>query len=291
MKENIAARFCLVFVILFAIGTKAFPQSFNYPIIPDSIEDRNYRITYMAHHFWDNTDFSDSTIFAQPKIILDYIYLLRLLPFEEREISINNGVNAFSAQPQATELLLFWLDRYLHNPQSPCYNDSTFLVIIDVLLEKTADEGLRNELKYIKSTTQRNRIGNIAEDFYFVLKDGTEKKLSDINAPLTLLIFNSPECSLCHKLEYDITNNDSIQQLVSEKQLVIIAISPTAEYDEWQSHKYPQNWLCGFDQNKTIIKEQLYELRQFPSIYLLDKDMRVIIKEADYKMLISTLFQ
>ncbi len=291
MKENIAAHYYLVFVILFAIGTKAFSQSYSYPVIPDSLKDRNSRITYMAQHYWDNADFSDSSLFAQPKVVLDYIYLLRMLPIEERERCINNGVTAFSSQTHTADYLLFWYERYLHNPQSPYYNDTTFLFIVNALLELTTDEGLKNELTYIKNTTQRNRIGGLAEDFFFILKDGTEKRLFDIKAPLILLVFNSPDCSLCHKLEHNIATNDSIQQLITEKQLEIIAISPTADYDEWQSHEYPANWTCGLDKNKTIIKEQLYELKQYPSIYLLDKDMRVIIKEADYDMLISTLFR
>ena len=166
-----------------------------------------------------------------------------------------------------------------------------FIDIIDAMLEISTDERLKNELTYIKEVSSQNQIGSFANDFSFILKDGSIKALYDIESPLVLLVFNSPDCSICHKLEDNISKNDSIQQLITENQLKILAISPSADYAEWQNHKYPANWTCGFDNNMSIIKNHLYEIKQFPSIYLLDKDKRVLIKEVNYSTLVSTLFK
>lgn len=280
----------MVFLAFFSI--QVIPQSYHYPSIPDSIQEKEARVSYMAKHFWDHADCSDPSLFIQPKLFLDYLYLLHSLPSEEeRTECIKQSIQPFSSQPVGFNYLLFWLDRYLHNSQSPLYDDTFFLQFINVLLEAVSNEGQINELSYLKEMTQQNQIDSIAVDFSFVLKDGTKKKLLEVEAPLLLLIFNSPNCSLCHKLENDVSNNLSILHLIADNQLKILSVCPTADYEDWISHNYPQNWICGFDKDMTIITNRLYEIKQFPCIYLLDKDKRVIVKEADYDALVSFLFK
>lgn len=291
MTETMKKHISLTIVFLVSFIVCGFSQSNFYPIIPDSIKDREARISYMTIHFWDNSNFSDSSLLTQPKLFLDYIYLLLSLPDEERMECLPKSVWPISSQPFGFDCLMFWLDRYLHNPQSPYYNDRFFLQFVDILLETATDEGQLNELSYFKEMTQRNQIGGIAEDFSFVTKEGTKNRLYNLDAPLLLLVFNSPNCSLCQKLEKAISGNHSVQELIDNRQLKVLAISPIADYEDFINHEYPINWICGYDKEKNIVKETLYEIRQFPSIYLLDRDKRVIIKEADYDMLKAALFK
>ena len=283
-------RIPLAIIFLLSIIASGFSQSYTYPVIPDSIQDRKDRISYMAMHFWDHANFSDSSLFAQPKLFLDYIYLLQSLPDETRTECIQKSTGPISTQPFGFDCLTFWLDRYFHNPQSPYYNETFFLQFVDILLENTTDEGQKNTLTYYKKMTQRNQLGCVAEDFSFVSKERTKKRLFDIDAPLLLLVFNSPNCSLCQKLEKEISDNGAIQEMINNNQLNVLAICPVADYEDFKNHEYPSNWTFGYDEEMIIVNEQLYEIRQFPSIYLLDSDKRIIIKEADYEMLITTLF-
>ena len=264
-------------------------QTYSYPDIPDSITIKTERVAYMAYHFWDHADFSDSTLLSKPKLVLDYLYLTRQLNEIQRSECFKNTINRISINTHIYNNMLFWIERYLHNPRSPYFSDETFVQVIDAMLESSAEEENARELLYLRELLQKNQIGTVAENFEFKYKDGFMDYLFDIDAPLLLLIFNSPDCSLCHNLEQKISQNESIQQMVSNGQLKILAISPMADYDDWSNHKYPQNWICGFDDEMTIIKERLYEIKQFPSIYLLDEDKRVIIKEADYELLTSVL--
>ena len=68
-----------------------------------------------------------------------------------------------------------------------------------------------------------------------------------------------------------------------------IAITPDANYGEWMEHNYPQNWIVGYDMEKIIYKQQLYDIQRLPCIYLLDKVKRVLLKEADYNRLCNYL--
>ena len=43
---------------------------------------------------------------------------------------------------------------------------------------------------------------------------------------------------------------------------------------------YPDEWYNGFDPDMVIRNDELYNVRAIPSLYLLDKDKRVILKDA-----------
>lgn len=62
-----------------------------------------------------------------------------------------------------------------------------------------------------------------------------------------------------------------------------------AEYEEWMKHSYPSNWIVGYDKEKVIYKLRLYDIQRLPCIYLLNKDKRVLLKEADYDRLCNYL--
>ena len=104
-----------------------------------------------------------------------------------------------------------------------------------------------------------------------------------------MLIFNNPDCSLCHLAEEHIANDEKIQALLNIGKLNILAITPDAEYDDWMKHKYPANWLVGYDMERNIYNHRLYDVQRLPCMYLLDKDKCVLLKEADYDRISSYL--
>jgi hypothetical protein len=52
---------------------------------------------------------------------------------------------------------------------------------------------------------------------------------------------------------------------------------------------YPEEWYNGFDPNLVIRGEGLYNVRAIPSLYLLDQEKRVILKDAPENKMMSYL--
>ncbi len=75
--------------------------------------------------------------------------------------------------------------------------------------------------------------------------------------------------------------------MIDKGKLTVLAITPDAEYDDWLNHKYPDNWMTGFDKNHEIYDKRLYDIQYLPSLYLLDKSKRVLLKEANFSRLIN----
>lgn len=278
-------------VLLWAIGANTLcAQAYQPPAIPDSMKAGALLAAYYAEHFWDNAELDDDTLLDKPKVTLDYLYVLRLLPDSSVAKSVRQTVQLFAEHPRQFPKILFWLERYLHDPRSPYFSDEMFSWVVDAVLETDADDAFVDVWLRTREVLGKNRIGQPAEDFSFVEKDGNEHRLYDIDAPLLMVIFNKPGCSRCQRTEELILQNDTLQQLLEAGKMKVLAICHDADYAEWMAHPYPANWLCGYDLKGQINDEMLYEIRQYPSIYLLDREKHVQLKEADYELVCRMLF-
>ncbi|MBP6064970.1 MAG: thioredoxin family protein, partial [Bacteroides sp.] len=74
----------------------------------------------------------------------------------------------------------------------------------------------------------------------------------------------------------------TISKLIAEKKLSVLALYPDEELEEWQKHQneFPDQWINGYDKKLTIKTESRYDLRAIPTLYLLDKDKVVLLKDA-----------
>ena len=52
---------------------------------------------------------------------------------------------------------------------------------------------------------------------------------------------------------------------------------------------YPDEWYNGYDPNLVIRNDMLYNIRAIPSLYLLDEDKRVILKDAPQETVFAWL--
>ena len=129
----------------------------------------------------------------------------------------------------------------------------------------------------------------MAENFSFLYSDGTISNLYAIKSPFLLLIFNNPDCSRCQRTERLISENDTLQRMIASDQLRVLAITVDGDFENWREHQYPTNWISGYDNSHAIVDDMLYEIREYPSIYLLDSNKRVLLKESNYQTLCTHL--
>lgn len=276
------AIICLIVCPLLTWG-----QNFIYPVPPDSIDGRQERINYMAIHFWTENTIADTTYFQSPKLLLDYLYLLKQT--EEQQKCVQSFVSLACKQEKTFGLILYWFDNILYDSSSPYYNEKLYSSLMNAVINSDADSVMKLIPKQRVEIMKKNQVGKQAHDFSFVTKEGDTNCLYKVEAPLLLLVFNNPECSLCHQTEKSIVQNELLQSLMNCGRLKLLAIAPDADYEEWMNHAYPSNWLVGYDKGKVIYEQRLYDIQHLPCLYLLDEDKRVLLKEADYDRLCNYL--
>lgn len=271
----------VLMIFVLASSSTLLAQGFKYPSPPDSIRDRQGRIDYMTDNFWNSETISDTTNFKSPKLLLDYLYLLKQL--DDNVKSIETFISLATKSENTFGTILYWLDNILYDSSSSHYDEALYLKLMNAVMASDADSVMKLIPAERINILQKNQIGKKTNDFSFEDKAGLQHRLHDLNAPLILLIFNNPDCSLCHQAEELIEGDDVIKRLYRTGILKIVAITPDADYDEWMRHQYPNNWIVGYDGEKVIYSQRLYDIQRLPCMYLLDRNKKVLLKEADYE--------
>ncbi len=263
-------------------------NGFTLPAIPDTLQTVESRSSYLVAHYWDRFSFADSLQFMnQPEMVeqavVDYVDLFRLVPAAEAE----NSLSALMDQASVTlnGFLFFYntLEKYLYDATSPMRNEALFIPVLQKMMasNKLSDDDKLRPAMLLKSVS-KNKVGSMAADFNYTKPDGSQHQLSEVQTPLTLLLFFDPECDDCHQVIMRLEKTDVLNQLTADRQLTVLAVYPGENKRLWQTmaqHMLP-TWEIGMDESQTIYNKELYDILGFPSMYLLDQQKTVILKDA-----------
>lgn len=274
-----------------------------FPIInpPAILDDQKEIFEYMAVHWWDGiTDSNrsypcDSTLVSGvskadvEQKMANWISVLDMVDMSVVKTSVERLYDRAAAcevkdtSSNVFETFTTLVDKYLYDPNSPLRNEDYYAFYAERLSKSDLVESVMQE-KYAKqvSLASMNRRGTKAADFRFSDKRGKMHTLYGIKSDLTLLFFSNPGCAACKEI-IDILNNDPvISGLITEGTMSVLNIYIDEDLEAWFSYMpiYPENWYNGFDPDLVIRGEELYNVRAIPSLYLLDKDKNVIMKDA-----------
>jgi hypothetical protein len=127
-----------------------------------------------------------------------------------------------------------------------------------------------------------NQVGTPAADIRFTTLGGKRRTLYSIDSDLVLFFFSNPGCPACEDVIERLTLSQSVKSLISSGRLAVVNLYIDLEIDKWRAYasEYPKSWINGFDQDYTIRQDLTYNVRAIPSMYVLDKDKVVLIKDA-----------
>lgn len=137
----------------------------------------------------------------------------------------------------------------------------------------------------------KNRVGAPAADFRYTTKDGRRSSLYRTKGDYTILFFSNPGCTACKDLIGALEHSLAIGKLLSEKRISIINIYIDEDLTEWYKYMpiYPQEWINCYNEDLEIRENNTYDVRAIPSIYLLDSEKRVILKDTHMHLLLDYL--
>jgi hypothetical protein len=70
--------------------------------------------------------------------------------------------------------------------------------------------------------------------------------------------------------------------MISSGRLAVVNVYIDQDLAAWREYlpEYPKEWYNGYDPAYIIRQDILYNIRGIPSLYVLDKDKKVIMKDA-----------
>jgi hypothetical protein len=267
-------------------------KEFRMVAIPDGLTAEKDRAYFLVSHYWDNFDFTDTAYIHMPGVteqaFADYI---EVLPHTQKEIAYVSIKNMLTKAGSDTtgkmySYFLALYKKYLYDPNSPLHNEEYYIPVAEHIISDTlSSEAEKERAKFTLSLMMKNRVGHPATDFTYTMDSGKTGRLYDTAASYTLLYFYNPDCHACEELINYMRISSLINSLTTNGTLKILAIYPDRDISIWQKHlkDMPAEWINGYDKNTVINDKQLYDLKAIPSIYLLDKDKRVILKDADIR--------
>lgn len=308
--------FALAAILLVATGCrgnagKAKPNPANnkyeLPDIPAMITSQDEAMEYIVTHYWDKFYTEDrpgaqDTSFVRGFTQKAFDELFCQFALFLRGASPAVCLKACSSFLDKTEALqkenpdgTLWAkvtDTYetvLKDPNSPWRNEEYCIP----LLEKQAGSTLSAEETRERAAKELprfclNRLGEKAADFAFTLRNGRQASLYGIEAEYTIIFFSNPGCPNCREVMEELQALPGVDELIAGKMLAVANVYPDEDLGEWikYSEIYPKNWLNGYDHLLAVNNIPLYNLRAIPSVYLLDREKRVILKDVptDYLM-------
>ena len=136
-----------------------------------------------------------------------------------------------------------------------------------------------------------NAINTPASDFVYKDAAGRSHRLYDIDARNILIFFSNPGCKACRDITASLKSVNGLSEKIASGRLVILSIYVDDDLAAWRKSlsEYPSEWIVGYDPTLSIRKNLLYHIRAIPSLYLLDKDKKVLMKDAPEERLYAVL--
>ena len=265
------------------------------PPIPDSLTDPVDRACYLADHYWDNLDFSDTSLSLDTAFMeqsfANFTTVLELLPDARLKSAVAKLIEASSVNHEANDFVLDIAERYLYDPQSPVYDERSYLPFVEYLLAADPADQL---LAYRREMILKNSPGSSAPDFAFTTPDGSHGRLLDGDARYILLFFYEPDCEQCLATIDALASSSDLAEMVADGGLRVVLDYQGDDTDLWVAHAatLPAGWIAARD-NGAIDRDDLYDVRLTPTIYLSRRDRAsaatVVVKDASLPQLATAL--
>ncbi|MDR0896086.1 MAG: DUF5106 domain-containing protein [Prevotellaceae bacterium] len=260
------------------------------PEIPPMLETPEARMNYLAENYWLHLDFNDTIDIKLPdygeQAWADYVNLLEMMPNNKAGDILERLFQRADENKTIYRFLMEMADKYLYDPNSPMRNEELYISALDAMLEGNTLTGAEKiRLRDRRLMADKNRRGTKALDFGYTTANGEERTLYRLVTDYTLLFINNPGCHACRETIDALKQAPAINRLIQAGRLKILSVYPDEDRTEWLKHlpDFPADWENGYDRSLMIKSKDLYDLKAIPTLYLMDSNKYVLLKDANVR--------
>ncbi len=283
-----------------------YKSDFPYISVPSYIVSQEDALDYVANNYWANylkaqKDYSKDTALVGgltkdkfQAAFQSYIEVLTVLEINKATKALESFLS--SLREGVSEKLYIDLmelfELYLYNPNSNFRNEELYISVLNVILDSHYYTELQKD-KYsldLKDCSM-NRIGLRAENFRFTTRNGETSSLDDLTTDYIIIFFSNPECEACFEIINSLSQNTLVNDLLVANKASILNLYIDQELEAWLDYMpiYPKEWINAYDPDMVVANVPLYNIRAIPTLYLLDKNKNVVLKDATLNSLLHTL--
>ena len=289
------ALYCVCIGILMFAGcannaSKSGPKTFPKVSLPVLYNDSKAQAEFLAMHYWDKFDFNDTTWVGSAESLTEQalVEYLSILPYASYDMICKGISHLLDMADKNQAMYAFFyskMEYYLANPSSTLRNQELYIPVLEhMVASRSLDEPRKARPKALLPLLNKNRPGTIATNIHFTRPSGARDSLTTIKSNYILVVFYDFDCADCNVLKGLLNESPVIKEMQKRKQLAILAIYPGANMEGWKKSlsQVPQTWINGYDHDEEIGRLGTYILQTIPTLYLLDKNYMVIMKEQPF---------
>lgn len=285
----------LMAVLLTAMKESPVPER-----TPVTLQDSLNNFNYYKAHYWDGISFMDERVlrtpFFLPKMERYYREVIGTSAPDSIIKDIDYKLLYARNAPELYKFMLNWLtDEYIN----PKYmgQDAIFVHLFNKYHSKGLSPWLNaKQMEVISKRAymqMANLIGEKAADLQMLDTAGRLMPLYNVAADYTVVIFWDPNCGHCKE---ELPKIDSIYRASWKAQNIrIYAVLSENQHGPWLNYINDHNlqdWVNVYetkemaDANSAQQKpgfRQLYDVTMTPTLFLLDKEKRIIGKKLNWK--------
>jgi thiol-disulfide isomerase/thioredoxin len=270
---------------------------------PGGKYDSTFAYHYFKDHYWDGVNFWDERIARTPASLfderLDKYYNTLVYPSPDSVIKELDWMLGYaSVSEEMTRFLLVkFINRYLN--QKYMWEDAVFVHLYQKYFSQKKYYWLTDQGQ--KTITDRayslmaNIMGNPAENISLPDSTGKEMSLYEDTAKFTIVCFWDPTCSHCQETLPVLDSMYQVKWKAAGVKMFAIAKETSGTKKDWLSfinEHHLKDWTNVYyskeDEKKRVDAgipgySQLYDVQTLPTVYLLDKDKRIVAKKLTWQ--------
>lgn len=278
---------------------------------PKTHNDSLQAYYYYKKHYWDDVNFTDARLLNTPFFETKLNRYMQQVIAQDPD-TVKNEVDWIVLYSRASkDMFKYLITKFTNDYFYPKImgQDAVFLLLFQkYYLTGEVDWFTGEQMKEINNrgySLMANQLGDIAADLKLLDTADKEKNLYAVDAPFIVVCFWDPDCSHCRE---EVPKIDSMYTAKWKNQGVAIyavlmdslrAENP-ASWDKigavkkkWMDFIHQHNlgdWINVYQTPqmkatdyaaKIPSPRQLYDVYQTPTLYLLDKDKKIIAKKLD----------
>ncbi len=253
-----------------------------------------YEYNYRKNHYFDYFDLRDERLLYTPmaKSKLDTYFEKVLLQMYD---SVKPAAYALLHHVEQNPSSFRFVTSYLLNSSL----NSKVMGMDALFVDIARDYYLSGKAVWADSTTlakvrenvlflENNLIGHPAKDLRMETLDGQPFRLYQHNNPYLIVVFFEPNCSHCKEFIPRLYNE--VYLPYRDKGLEVVAGYTMNDRKEWMdfiSEHQLTDWINVWDEHHLSRFKILYDTRTTPSVYLLDRDKKIIAKKFSIDFLVQ----
>lgn len=238
---------------------------------------------YNRKHYFDNLDFSDERLLRTPILHnrIEHFFTRMLI---QQPDSIIPQAERIIEMSRVNEKVYQYVLVYLLN-----YYETSHIMGLDEVFVHLAEKyylsgqapwATEEVIDKLNTRVQRlkpNLIGRVGADLRMQTQQGSFINLHQVKANYIILYFYEPGCGHCKTLTPQIW---SIYEKYRKKGVEVFAVYIMDDKNEWIDYtsKNKYDWINVYDPSNASFFRYYYDIYSTPTIYMLDKDKKIIAK-------------